>query len=111
MRVGAADVNESDGVVSPMGDCHPMSVGRSRNHLGQRSSLHEPNNLVGLRIDDGNSRGVLRVDVVIASVIRHPKVFAAMRECALDRFAEKGVEGDAAVHVVSERIEPRGFAP
>ena len=54
LGISTADVDDTHCVVAPMGNRHIFAVGRGGNHLGQRSCLHQSDDLVRLRVDDGN---------------------------------------------------------
>ena len=107
VRIRRGDVDESDRVVSPVSHGNGFSVSRSRNHFGQRSCLHEFHDFVGLRVNDGECRRVLCVDVVTASVVGHPKVSSVVGEGAFHRLSHEVV----VFGIVCKRIEWGGCAP
>ena len=70
------NVNNSHGIVAPMGYDYNFIIGRTSNHFGQRTTRHNTHYFIFFRVNYSYSRWTRCCWVEIASIIDYPKIFA-----------------------------------
>ena len=86
------NVENAHRVVAPVGHGKVFAIGGGSHHFGQRTGFKHLHDGIHPRIDYGNRRGVLRIDVETAAIVRNPQIAPAVRKRTFHGASQKGVQ-------------------